>query len=128
MKNIFVYSFLPALCISLNVFASPEQDINNALKAGNYSQISAYFKESVELNLPGNEGLYSKAQAELILKAFFAKNSPKNFSAKHGGESKDGSKFNIGTLETSNGTFRTYFFLKKEGESLIIKELRIEKE
>ena len=64
----------------------------------------------------------------LSLKDFFSKNQPKNFTSKHGGESKEGAKFTIGTLETSSGSFRTYFFIKKEGANLIIKELRIEKE
>ncbi len=128
MKNRIVHLFLFVLLVAGPTLAATEQEINNAIRSGNYSRISAFFKESVELNLPGNEGLYSKAQAELILKDFFAKNVPKNFIPKHGGESKDGSKFTIGTLETTNGNFRTYFFLKKEGETLIIKELRIEKE
>lgn len=110
------------------VKADTAQDINMALRSGNFKLISSLFFSSVELNLPGSEGLYSKAQAELILKDFFQKNAPKNFTAKHGGESKDGAKFNIGTLETSSGNYRTYFFLKKEGELLLIKELRIEKE
>ena len=116
------------LASSLLAFADVEQEINAAIRSGNYKGISVYFKESVELNLPGNEGLYSKAQAELILKDFFSKNPPRNFIAKHGGESKDGAKFNIGTLETAGGNYRTYFFFKREGDVLIIKELRIEKE
>lgn len=110
------------------VKADTAQEINMALRSGNFKLISSLFFSSVELNLPGSEGLYSKAQAELILKDFFQKNTPKNFTAKHGGESKDGAKFNIGTLETGSGNYRTYFFLKKEGELLLIKELRIEKE
>ncbi len=128
MKNYF-YTFVTVtfLCTTA-IFADTAQDINNALRSGNFKAISTLFYASVELNLPGNEGLYSKAQAELILKDFFQKNSPKNFTAKHGGESKDGAKFNIGNLETSSGNFRTYFFLKKEGDALLIKELRIEKE
>lgn len=124
ISPIFVFAFLNAHL----VFANSEQDINNAIRTGNYKGIATFFKETVELNLPGNEGLYSKAQAELILKDFFVKNAAKGFTAKHGGESKDGAKFNIGTLVTANGNFRTYFFLKKEGDLLIIKELRIEKE
>ena len=124
-----ILGFFISLVFSVNaVFAASEQDINNAIRSGNYKMVASFFNESVELNIPGNEGLYSKAQAELILKDFFSKNLPKNFTSKHGGESKEGAKFTIGTLETSTGSFRTYFFIKKEGANLIIKELRIEKE
>ena len=128
MKKYFLISLLSFAFSYFTAFSETTQDVNNALKSGNYKAIAAYFQESVELNLPGNEGLYSKAQAELILKDFFQKSTPKNFTAKHEGESKDGAKFNIGTLETIGGTYRTYFFLKKSGDNLMIKELRIEKE
>lgn len=126
-KQLIASLFALMICIQLTK-ADTAQDINLALRNGNFKLISSLFFSSVELNLPGSEGLYSKAQAELILKDFFQKNAPKNFTAKHGGESKDGAKFNIGTLETASGNYRTYFFLKKEGEVLLIKELRIEKE
>ncbi len=128
MKKYFYFTSIGFFLLAATVLADTAQDINAALRSGNFKVISSLFNASVELNLPGNEGLYSKAQAELILKDFFQKNIPKNFTAKHGGESKDGAKFNIGNLETSTGNFRTYFFLKKEGDVLMIKELRIEKE
>jgi hypothetical protein len=128
MKKTFaLFGFL---MIVFNGFCATdgEQEITNAIRSGNWKKIASYFDNSIELNLPDNEGLYSKAQAELILKDFFTKNTAKNYTAKHGGDSKDGAHFTIGTLNTSNGNFRTYFFLKKEGDKKLIKEFRIEKE
>ena len=128
MKKIIVlFGFL---ALAFNVFSAidGEQEITSAIGSGNWKKIASYFDTSIELNLPDNEGLYSKAQAELILKDFFTKNTAKSYTAKHGGESKDGAHFTIGTLSTSNGNFRTYFFLKKEGDKKLIKEFRIEKE
>jgi hypothetical protein len=47
---------------------------------------------------------------------------------KHDGVSQDGSKYSIGALETSSGSYRTYYYLKNNNGSFLIKELRIEKD
>jgi hypothetical protein len=47
---------------------------------------------------------------------------------KHDGVSQDGSKYSIGTLETVSGSFRTYYYLKNNNGSYLIKELRIDKD
>ncbi|CAG0981475.1 hypothetical protein FLAV_01793 [Flavobacteriales bacterium] len=106
----------------------PENDIfSNAFKTGNAKEISKYFGNSVDLNIPGSEGVYSKAQAEQILKDFFTKNTTKSYSSLHNGTSKD-SHYAIGSLITAKGTFRTYVLYKKEGANITIQELRLEQE
>jgi hypothetical protein len=122
--------FTLALCISMLtlLIADIYTDINSSIKSGNYKTIANYFNSSIELNIPGADGLYSKAQAELLMKDFFTKNIPKNFSIKHDGVSQDGSKYSIGNLETTTGSYRTYYYLKNNGGSFLIKELRIEKD
>lgn len=101
-------------------------DIASAIKSGNAKQLASFFNTNVELNLPGNEGVYSKAQSEMILKDFFNKHNPKNFNLMHQGASKDGAKYAIGKLETASGTYRIYLFLKKQADAFLIKEFRIE--
>lgn len=124
LRAIFTVLLLSALL----VFAEINSDIMSGLKSGNAKIIAGYFNPTVELNLPGNDGLFSKAQSELLLKDFFLKFPPKNFIFKHDGTSQDGSRFSIGVLETAGGNFRTYYYLKKNGDSFLLKELRIEKE
>lgn len=73
--------------------------------------------------------MYSKAQAEMVLKDFFSKNSPKSFTIIHRGVSKEGARYAIGTLTTTQGqNIRTYFFFKESGGMAYIQELRFEKE
>jgi hypothetical protein len=126
MKKNFVALLIVFVTVSAFTFLDTTNDIAAAIKAGNYKTIAGYFNANVELNMPGNEGMYSKAQAESILKDFFSKNSPKNYTPKHDGQSNDGSQYSIGVLETSGGTYRTYFFLKKQPDGFKIKEFRIE--
>ena len=63
--------------------------------------------------------MYSKAQAELILKDFFIKNTPKDFIIEIEGES-DGFSYAIGHLKTSGGGFRVYLAYQNiKGKSVI---------
>lgn len=124
----FLITMVCVITVSSILIADIYTEINSAMKSGNFKSIASYFNTSVELNIPGADGLYSKGQAELLMKDFFAKNTPKNFTVKHDGVSQDGSKYSIGTLETNAGSFRTYYYLKNNNGTFLIKELRIEKD
>ena len=118
-----------ALTLSaFTVFADVYDDIAAAIRSGNASQVSAYFSSSIDLTILNEENVYSKAQAEVILRNFFSKNTPKGFTVIHKGKSQEGSMYAIGNLETSGGTYRTYFFIKQSAGKSFIQELRFEKE
>ncbi len=101
--------------------------ITSAFKAGNSKELVKHFNANVELVILENEDVYSKTQAEMILRDFFDKQPPKNFAILHHG-GKNGSQYAIGDLTTSKGNFRVYFLLKKKEDRYLIHQLRIEKE
>ena len=102
-------------------------ELNEAFKVGDSAKISSYFGESVDLNIPNNEGVYSKIQAKLILKTFFLKNSPSDFKIVHNGESKNNSHYSIGNLTTNKGMYRVYILYKTgQDKKTTILALRIE--
>ncbi len=104
-------------------------DIANALRSGDARTVSRYFGNTVDLTIISQEEVYSKVQAEQVLRDFFSKNTPRSFTIIHKGESKEGARYAIGTLVTSQGsTYRTYFFIKQQGNTAIIQELRFMKE
>lgn len=102
-------------------------EIASAIKSGNSRGIAAFFTDNVDLKVLNQEDVYSKAQAELIVKDFFAKHPVKNFSIGHR-SSKVDSQFAIGTLETSNGKYRITILLKKSTDRLVVQQFRIESE
>jgi len=126
MKALLTILFIGFL--SLPRIGDLSQDIAIAIRAGNAKELSKYFNGNIDLNIPGNEGVFSKAQAELIMKDFFSKNTPKSFTVLHQGSSKDGAKYTIGSLVTEKITFRTYFYMKKKGEEYLIHELSLNSE
>jgi hypothetical protein len=124
MRKIFTGIFLT---LTLMLSAAPiSDDLVKALKTGNSEEISRHFGTSVDLSIPNNEGVYSKIQAKLILKTFFLKNKPSNFSIVHNGDSKNNSFYSIGNLTTAKGNFRTYILYKEVDKKITILELKIE--
>jgi hypothetical protein len=81
--------------------------IKKAFVSGDSKLLATHFTQSIELLIKNKEDVYSKAQAELILKEFFRKNSPNTFIVEHEGES-DGIKYAICNLKTTRGKFRIY--------------------
>jgi len=102
--------------------------ISTAIRSGNPKDISKYFIENIDLKVIAQEDVYSKLQAEMILKDFFSKHPVKAFTVKHKSEPKGGSQYVIGTLETENGKFRIYFLIKTTGSNTLIQQFRIETE
>ena len=102
-------------------------DVVNAMKTGNASNVSKFFSANVDLKIMDKEDVYSKAQAELILKDFFVKNPIKTLSVLHKSTAKNGDQSIICTYESSAGKkFRVYFLLKKDTAGFLIQQFRID--
>lgn len=101
-------------------------DVIKAIKSGDAAQVSLYFDKTVEITIPDKSNSYSKSQAELVLRDFFAANTVKDFEILHK-SGNSGSQYCIGNLKTSNGIFRTTIFMKQKGDKELIQELRFER-
>lgn len=113
--------------ISASVPGDIPQAMIDALKSGNTSALSGFFNSSIELAIPGQEDIYSRQQAELIVKDFFTKHVPSNFVILHKG-GKEGSQYAIGNLTTSHGNFRVTLWIKQRDNKPYIHQLRFEEE
>lgn len=107
--------------------AQVPDEIIQCLKTGNAKALSGFFNQNVELVVPDNDNVYSKAQAQLIVNEFFNSYAPQSFSVIHQG-GKEGAQYVIGNLGTKKGSFRVYFLLKKSDGNDYIHQLRIEKQ
>lgn len=125
MKRFFTYITLFTLLSSFAFFASID-DVVAGLRSGNTSQIAKYFDNTVEITMPGKSNSYSKGQAEMVLKDFFAINAVKAFEVVHKGEN-GGSQYCIGTLTTKNGMYRTTVYMKQKGDKQLLQEITFEK-
>jgi hypothetical protein len=127
LKRIGVMIF--AFCmLTLVAKADIFDDVAGAIRSGNANVVSKYFASSIELKTVDKSNVYSKNQAELVLKEFFQNNAPRTFTIIHRGSSAKGARYAIGTLETAQGNFRVYLYITEAGGQLLIQELSFEKE
>ncbi|MBK8087337.1 MAG: DUF4783 domain-containing protein [Chitinophagaceae bacterium] len=123
-KNVF--NFL--LLISLTAFSYSfiqKDDIVTALKSGSADKMAKYFDNMVDVSIPGKSNTFSKGQAEMVVKDFFALNKVKNFEVQHSG-SNPSSNFIIGTLTTNSGNYRTTVYTRSRGDKQLIQGVEFE--
>jgi hypothetical protein len=98
-----------------------------AMGQGNASAMSEYFHQSLEMSILEQDYECSKNQASRIMESFFKKHKPTDFKVSFEG-TKEQSKYAIGTLSTSDDTFRVNLFFINKQDLRLIYYLSIEKE
>ncbi len=134
MKNILktvAFTLSVLIAVALNADAqsnnSLPQGIVSATGNGNADKLASYFNDNIELVLPQKSGIFSKSQAQMILKEFFTNNPPASFKIIHQG-SRQNASFAIGNYKSGGNVYRFYFLTKKTNNKLLIHQLRIEKQ
>jgi len=119
------------ICVSIVLFSFtnsaseiPSQ-IVSSLSTGNSTELAQYFNNNIELTLFEKESIYSKTQAEMILRDFFSKHKPTQFKVLHQG-GKENSKYAIGDLICGSESYRVTILIKTEEDKSLIHQLRIE--
>jgi hypothetical protein len=124
MFSLFVVSFRPLY--TLHEAHYTLDDITGAIRLGNAGELSRYLDSRVDISLPEKSDTYSKIQAEMIIRDFFATNGVQNFLIKHRASNGGGSEFCVGVLQTRNGDYRTTLFIKQKGDRQLLQELRFQ--
>ena len=128
MKSLRILLTIIMLCFATQLFSAIPPKIFDAMKVGNAVELAKYFNSSVEVAILETESVYSRQQAEQVVKGFFDKNMPKNFTLLHQG-GKSEAQYAIGTLEVANSKkYSVYFLVKEQSGTPLIHQLRIEEE
>ena len=99
--------------------------VATAIRSGDVGQLSPYLDSRVEIALPDKSDTYSKSQAEMVIRDFFATHGVRNFQVKQKGENSD-FVFCVGILQTYNGNYRTSLFFKQKGDKQFLQDLRFQ--
>jgi len=118
--------FIPAFFLFASFISSIVPDLIKSLKSGNAHDTAGYFDNTIEITVPGQSTSANKKQAEVILQNFFRDNPVKDFKVIHQSKNET-SEYCIGTLITTNGTFRTTIYTKQKNGQDLVQELRFEK-
>lgn len=103
-----------------------DDDVVTYFKTGNSSSLAGFFSSNLDLTIQEIDDVYSRAQAEQILKKFFNNHKPTNFTIIHRGTSKMDIRYFIGKLETDDEKFRVTLHVKEISGKNFIQQLRIE--
>jgi hypothetical protein len=102
--------------------------IKDAIKAGSAKEAVKSFNQSLDINLEGEINTYSKAQAEFVLRDFFKKHPPTDFTIVHTGSSKGGLQYAIGNLKSNADTYNVLIRVKQTGSDYLVHEISFVKE
>jgi hypothetical protein len=130
MKYLFIFLFFIPAAVQAQVSGGQTLDIiTKAISVGDVSTLSSYFDQNLDVSILDKEKSYSKVQATEAIQAFFNSNKPKSFNAVHNGTSRGSNdQYCIGNLSAATGSFRVYIYLKANSGTMVIKELRFDKE
>lgn len=120
------FFILVTLSLSFLVLNAQDKQIANAFTSSDYTSISKYFDQNIEIVTPTANGMYSKQQAKQMIKSFFEANPPIKYTQKHKGGSESRSFYEIGELDCGQKKYRTYLLYNLVQEKPQIIELRIE--
>ena len=133
MKTIFTRLFLiTGLWLTLASARAQSGDqlgvVRSAIAGGSSHDLAQYLAPSVEVGFDGDKQTYNAAQAELVLKNFFAKNGTSSFDIIHQGASSDHIPYAVGRYAGRSGTYQVFIKLKANQSSPRIDTLDFTKE
>jgi len=97
-------------------------------KTGSSKDLVRYFDTTVELNMNGSQGDFSKNQAEVVVRDFFKKNPPSNFQIVHQGESGSNIRYYIAYYISTEQNYRVLMKTKGTKEKSVIYSLEFKKD
>jgi hypothetical protein len=133
MKKLLYIGVLLFLAFSFTQASSTKSTPNSlegivtVFQSGSSKELAKYFDSGIDININGNQGDYSRNQAELVMRDFFKKFPPVDFQLLHQGSNTDQIIYYIGTYKTEETVFRVFIKGKKENESIKVYSLDIVK-
>lgn len=82
--------------------------IVSAIGSGSSSELARFFDSSISMNVNGQQGEYSKSQAEIVLKDFFKKNPSQGFSIVFQNENPGSLSTYIGEYSSHQNKFKVF--------------------
>jgi hypothetical protein len=104
------------------------EEIVPVFKSGSSKDLVRYFDTTVELNMNGSQGDFSKNQAEVVVRDFFKKNPPTDFQIVHQGESGSNIRYYIAYYISPEQNYRVLMKTKGTKEKSVIYSLEFKKD
>ncbi len=97
--------------------------IVSAIGSGSSSELARFFDSSISMNVNGQQGEYSKNQAEIVLRDFFKKNPSQGFSLIFQNENPGSLSTYIGEYSSNQGLYKVFIKVSQNGSGFRIYSL-----
>ncbi len=104
-----------------------KEEILLVFQSGSSKDLARFFENGVDININGNQGDYSRNQAELVMRDFFRKFPPVDFHLLHEGNNSEQIIYYIGAYKSEDTTFRIFIRGKKDNATIKFYSLDIVK-
>lgn len=116
----FLWFYSPDSVMSTDKSIDP---IVSAIGSGSSSELARFFDSSISMNVNGQQGDYSKNQAEIVLRDFFKKNQSLGFSLIFQNENPGSLSTYIGEYSSNQGMFKVFIKVSQNGSAFRIYSL-----
>lgn len=99
----------------------------SAIDGGSSGDLAKYFDSSISLNINGQQGEYSKNQAELVVKDFFKKNPSMGFKVVYRSETNPSLSSFIGDYQSQQGPYKVFIKILQQAGNMRIYSLEFVK-
>jgi hypothetical protein len=97
--------------------------IVSAISSGSSSELARFFDSSISMNVNGQQGEYSKNQAEIVLRDFFKKNPSLGFALIFQNENPGSLSTYVGEYSSNPGLFKVFIKVSENGSGFRIYSL-----
>ncbi|WP_111668793.1 DUF4783 domain-containing protein [Algoriphagus litoralis] len=118
--SLFLWIYSPVIELNPSESIDP---IVSAIGSGSSSDLARYFDSSISMNVNGQQGEYSKNQAELVIRDFFKKNPSQGFSLIFQNENPGSLSTYIGEYASNQGRFKVFIKVSQNSSGFRIYSL-----
>ncbi|MDX9931913.1 MAG: DUF4783 domain-containing protein [Bacteroidales bacterium] len=100
--------------------------ISDAIRSGDASKLASCFAPTIQLSVPGKKGDFSRTQAEIIMRDFFAQYPPSSFSVNSEGKTSGTNFYTLGSYVSGSVRFKVYYVIQKADSEITLHILKFE--
>jgi hypothetical protein len=120
MNNLILILFFLVLPPINGIYIPQIDPIVSAIQVGSSGDLSRFFNTTISMNINGQQGDYSKSQGEIVIKDFFKKNPPLEFSIVFKNENPKSVSTYIGKYTSGQHSYKVFIKISQSDNTFRI--------
>ena len=129
MKQILVILFLIPLSLKSLCGQTFIEDLSKIIEQGDASVFSQYFDKNINISFDNSQAIYSRSQAQIVLKDFFEAEPVKYYKVNFRSHTDNNEVlYLVSTLKTTKSEYLVYLAFKFQNKKYILTELQFKRQ